>query len=781
MQKVFSYKLKVCGLAMLFFHFVGLLSLFSQQLIRGVVKDKYTNQNLEGVAIAYKDGAGVFTNREGRFEIPMDNSGKDLYANYLGYKTISISWSNQIIQDLVIYLEEESLTLQTSVITGSKFEKPLAESTVSIDVLKPRQRDQLNANTVRDMIERVPGVQIIDGQPVIRGGAGYSYGAGSRVQLLMDDLPILQPDAALPHWDDLPVELIGQVEILKGASSALYGSSAMNGIIHFRSQVPLSNPVTSLQTNVRVYHSPRGSNQWWNNKSIPFEQQHQITHLQKYGDIDVSAALSWTDKNSFLESVSSENARAYLSLKKRWNDRFTSSLGLNANRGESTSYFYWDGEGSFVGEVGSYSTSKKLRFSVDPGISYFTRTGFRHRILSRWYSITNQNDNDQSNKSQNVYGEYQCSKTMDSIGLQMVGGIFAAGSFVDAPLYGDTIFKTSNLAMFLQAEKRMFKDILISAGLRWERFGIQGPSSIAGKNIDAHSSESKPVFRFGINAKLNKAGYLRASWGQAYRFPSLAEKFISTSAGGLKIKANPELASETGQTAEAGFKQGFVIGAWKAVADASIFWQEYRDMMEFNLVFEEFQLSFQSQNVGDTRITGQELSFQTQGPLGPLTCTILGGMTWINPKFLEWDTTGRQLPINEWSTATRGQLNVIGSSASYNILKYRAKQTARGDITLTYNSWSLGMDLLYSADVPAVDYLFETGAIIQGVKEFHEKHDKGYIILGARCSKVFKKWEIQLNVHNLTNQTYSVRPGLREAPISTSLRIQYRIQGRINS
>lgn len=52
--------------------------------------------------------------------------------------------------------------------------------------------------------------------------------------VLLDDMPALQVDAGYANWGDMPVEAIAQVEVVKGASSALYGSSALNGIINFR-------------------------------------------------------------------------------------------------------------------------------------------------------------------------------------------------------------------------------------------------------------------------------------------------------------------------------------------------------------------------------------------------------------------------------------------------------------------------------------------------------------------------------------------------------------------
>ena len=76
-------------------------------------------------------------------------------------------------------------------------------------------------NDVKDALNKTSGVTVVDGQPNIRGGSGWSYGAGSRVLLLLDDLPILQTDAGFPAWSTLPTENIGQIEIIKGAASAI--------------------------------------------------------------------------------------------------------------------------------------------------------------------------------------------------------------------------------------------------------------------------------------------------------------------------------------------------------------------------------------------------------------------------------------------------------------------------------------------------------------------------------------------------------------------------------
>ena len=54
---------------------------------------------------------------------------------------------------------------------------------MTIDVLKNYLVENANSTDLKDAIDKVPGVNIIDGQVSIRGGSGYSYGTGSRVQL----------------------------------------------------------------------------------------------------------------------------------------------------------------------------------------------------------------------------------------------------------------------------------------------------------------------------------------------------------------------------------------------------------------------------------------------------------------------------------------------------------------------------------------------------------------------------------------------------------------------
>jgi len=79
------------------------------------------------------------------------------------------------------------------------------------------------------------------------------------------------------------------------------------------------------------------------------------------------------------------------------------------------------------------------------------------------------------------------------------------------------------------------------------------------------------VIRAGVNYQAAKFTFIRASYGQGYRFPSIAERFVKTSMGGMNIFPNPELKPETSWSSEIGVKQGFKLWTWNGLIDVAGF------------------------------------------------------------------------------------------------------------------------------------------------------------------------------------------------------------------
>lgn len=89
---------------------------------------------------------------------------------------------------------------------------------------------------------------------------------------------------------------------------------------------------------------------------------------------------------------------------------------------------------------------------------------------------------------------------------------------------------------------------MVSAGFRAEYF-----------EMNNKESQLEPILRAGLNYQLTEGTYIRCSYGQGYRYPTIAEKFIETGAGGISVFPNPEVQPESSWNAEAGIKQGFKI------------------------------------------------------------------------------------------------------------------------------------------------------------------------------------------------------------------------------
>ena len=255
--------------------------------INGQVLD-VEEQPLVGVTVLNRNsGDGTATDLDGYFRLSV-NAGDEIQFRYVGYEPQIITVNKGDDPNWVVSMVQQVGKLYEVVVTGSKYEKAIGEETVSIEVLGPQLIESSNNVTIESSIQKIPGVNVIDGQANIRGGSGYSYGAGSRVLLLMDDIPLLTADAALANWNFVPMENIGQIEVIKGAASALYGSSALNGIINVRTAYPLAEPETRITMFSGIYDSPSDTAQrWWGN-DIPF-----LRALMRPTDRSSTALILW--------------------------------------------------------------------------------------------------------------------------------------------------------------------------------------------------------------------------------------------------------------------------------------------------------------------------------------------------------------------------------------------------------------------------------------------------------------------------------------------------------
>ena len=291
-------------------------SCYSQDYVLvGTVQDSETGEALLGATVVACNSATI-TDVDGSFELALIEKTCPVEISYLGYE-VFIDTINLPLEDgnpFIAFLSKSSNILDQAVITASKYALRQSESTVSLQVLKPKAISSSNVSSIDDVLENLPGVDVLDGQANIRGGSGYAYGVGSRVLLLIDDIPSLQFDGGNTHWDDVPQENIQQVEVLKGASSVLYGSSALNGVIHFRTvDAPMEQRVKG-SISYRYFMNPEDERRkWWDDTR--YEVFGDASYAKKFKKVDVVSGLYVNSLRSYNQSTSRDIGRVYTKLK----------------------------------------------------------------------------------------------------------------------------------------------------------------------------------------------------------------------------------------------------------------------------------------------------------------------------------------------------------------------------------------------------------------------------------------------------------------------------------
>jgi len=781
------------------------LTFAQQATLKGIVNDASANEPLIGASVRISGTTlGAMTDIDGNYELVTEPGTITIIVSFIGFDSVSQVITLKAGETKIIdfNLGEEPMLIDEVVVTASKYEKKLGEETVSISVIKPATLAKENLTSVDQAISRAPGVTIIDGQANIRGGSGYSYGAGSRVLILMDDLPILDAAAGFMSWSSFPIESVGQIEIIKGAASALYGSSAMNGIINLRTTYATDKPQTKVSFSSTIFNAPNEkeynsatgeydqvNKEWWKLDSLtigdttivndqnqrPHELAYNFNHKQRFGKYDMVLGGNVRTRSDFRYG-SFENSVRVNSFNRYWvNEKINVGLNVNFQKANSGTFFLWQGGGIskyLPGITGIPTRSKTLRLTLDPYFSFGDSKGNRHKILGRYYNTDNDNGNNQGNYSDNLYGEYQYQRFINKIDMVITGGAVGSFTIIKAELYGDTTYTGQNFAGYAQVDQKLWEKLNLTLGFRLENYKLTNTKA-----------ETKPVFRFGVNYQAAKYSYIRASFGQGFRFPTVAEKYIETSLGsGLSISSNPGLTPESGYSAELGFKQGVRIGGLNALLDVSGFYMEYQDMIEFNVspTGEPGQITFNAQNVGDTRIYGTEITLAGEGKLAhKFPMNLLLGYTYIKPEFKNWED-----PIE-----STGQSPAETSITEYNVLKYRFRHTFTGSWDINFKGLEIGFSGQFFSFMENGDLALFNDVVTPGVIDFREsrlKKDweskkpqhqhKGDFIVDARIGYYFGKNDqakISFLMKNIGNREYTLRPALVEAPRSYAARLDF--------
>lgn len=934
----------------LIFLFLGAgIQLFGQT-VKGHIYDAQTEQPLPGVNITYETKGGkkgIATDVNGYYELNIPAGGIHLTFSFIGYKPqlvpLVLNPRETMVKD--IYLQTEDKLLDAAVVTAGRFEQKMSDLTVSMDVLKSDQVLKQDPGDITATLKTVPGVDVVDRQPSIRGGNGWVYGVGSRTMILVDGQSALDPGSGQINWNTIPMENIAQIEVLKGASSVLYGSSALNGVINIRTNRPGLTPHTSVSAYMGIYGTPDNSDYEWRDKGFyedndapvePFLRKSVLSgvrqpiytgvdfsHSRRIGNFDVSGAINMFSDEGYKESGYNRRIRVggnvtyhqpgknminyganvnFLSYK--YGDFFVwrspyqayrssqlTNMGREGNQFKlSPFYNFTNVDKNFSHKVnarlfyGSESITKPLALPslpdilsnmgtdasaladltgkimdkdymgvlwpiLEPALQPFLQgdlggaingimngglntlnslfpnaTTADYSDLIAWgmnamrdpetgnlTNIPNEHNlipwlnnalNPQKVKSPvdntyNAYIDYKFNKAWGT--HQLTAGVTYEHLYSESSTSGS--HNSDNAALYVQYDDKFFDRLNISIGVRGEYYRVDRHGHEAEVDFLGTTLPVKPVIRGGLSYKLAEASFIRASFGQGYRFPSLVEKYVRKDIGGVGVFPNNNLKPESGYNVELGFKQGYKFGNLMGYVDLAGFYTEYKDMIEFriglfngtnyitgisdviDMVMNQNMpgIGAQFYNIDKARIYGAEISTTGAYVFNPNAQIIYNiGYTYTEPE--DADYKEKNAVANAHAS---DPMYMREKSNDSKYLKYRPKHSFKTTLDFNYKRISVGTNLSYKSKTMAVDYIFlderpktspevmdYVRSILLGTEkdgynmaQYWAEHNKGYFLMDLRLGvKVTDNVDFQFLVNNLLNKEYSYRPMAVGAP-----------------
>lgn len=129
-------------------------------------------------------------------------------------------------------LQASPLTLQQQVVTSTRTEQAASASIAALTVIDRQQIERSQAQSVPELLQRVPGISLVNNGGPGKSTALYMRGSNSNhVLVLIDGIKVGSVTSGGAALQDLPVELIERIEVVRGPRSSLYGSEAIGGVI----------------------------------------------------------------------------------------------------------------------------------------------------------------------------------------------------------------------------------------------------------------------------------------------------------------------------------------------------------------------------------------------------------------------------------------------------------------------------------------------------------------------------------------------------------------------
>ena len=654
---------------------------------------------------------------------------------------------------------QEAVELEKTVVTATRTETPVENLPVSVTVITQDEIEKMHAKTVDDVLNKAAGVQIRRGKGLANTGSHttlYMRGTGdsSRVLVLKDGIPLNTTYiGSVNFWGVISVEDIEKIEIVRGASSALYGSSAMGGVINI-----ITRPAREKTSG-----------------SVSFEGGTFDTYI---GNANIAAA---TDKFGLRASAGHKRTDGYEYYEgEKWKDYYKTpeneltnvSVGGDIWLGESIlkldyEYFMEDSLSATTTQYDGEAENNNymLSYSIPIGKTDVSIKSFyfdyEYSTKARKYNKTTKNHDKfyyDSNVPKDEYGlMMQVSTELGSHRLT-VGSDLKWGKCDSKYTYvtGKRIFsgKQDLYSVFVNDEMLIGDKLILSAGVRYDSWKNHSADFYDDTNATVRSikypekTDEAWSPRAGVVYKVTEDTKLRASFGTGFKVPSLYYLYKSGPHGATRFDlANPDLGPEE-------MPWSYDVGF------------DMKPNDNLNLSFTFYQSQFKD-FLGDKTLDPSEVpSYFTPDPGMAVIQKVNMGQIDIHGV-----EAGLEYAFNSrWSAFVNHTYNVS------KIKEYEAKPEVEGnDLSYTPRHMTKIGFIYDNPDLFTLGiYLTNVGCRFGDFENTDKKKLEGYQVVDMKVSReLFDGMDLFVSVDNLTDEKYKEYYTTYNPPLTVMVGAKY--------
>ena len=455
-------------------------------------------------------------------------------------------------------------------ITPSRFKKKKEENSRVVQVIDSAQIKRSNARNVIDILRKAVGVDIVQAGGLGRSSSAFIRGAESDHTLVMiDGVRVNDPNVGSFDLADLQVDSIEKIEIIRGASSAAYGSEAIGGVINIITKEPTSKTSASA----RVQGGSYGTHSEQLDFATGGETLSSGLTLSYLGSDGISAANSsrGNPENDPYKNISlSTRNKLQISEKTKLNFNLrvlkakTNFDGFDFNVGAvDDPNFYQDRTLTTSGVVLESELTKGLDLKSEVSLSNEQIEGKDGNDVFNNYKI----------RGENRFASLALSNKFNQSNVTAIGVDYLNRRAVNTGSFGR---QRDTVAFWAEHTLTILKDFTTNFGVRSEQNSDFGSAFVY---------DLSPIWHFD-----QLGSNVHSSVGTGFKAPSFNELYFPNF-------GNPNLDPERSKSYDAGIRKYLS----KSVStDVTMFYNDFQDLITFD------STTFLAANIAKARARGVE-------------------------------------------------------------------------------------------------------------------------------------------------------------------------------